>query len=293
MSVARATDARAPPRDARSRVARAVSYLSLMCVAAAPPRAQSAHERSRARPSASRRADRRRACVARAGFSPNESHDEADQRSSARGAKALVERLASAFLSSPRRRSAATHAWLVDEVTDARDSGTRRIKALEMEVSDDRALRSNGTTRGLELYDKLRAHERAVVVARLLRPTVLTLADRGLAYVDASALATDEPGCDGIDERDLANYCFSCPLRSIGASTDEDGPTSMCGFECAIRSCVASRADGRATYRAAVYSTKGGASEEFLITSVGDSHVTRRAQFSRELRERLGVESSR
>lgn len=292
----RATHARAPSVVESVR-ARGFGLLSPMgvCVATAPSASacsQSARERSRARVSTSRGDRRRPRVVARAGFSPNESHDESEQRTSARGAKALVERLASAFLSSPRRRSAATRAWLVDEVSDAREAGARRIKATEMEVSDDRALRSNGTTRGLELYDKLRAHERAVVVARLLRPTVLTFADQGLAYVDAVALATDEPGCDGIDERDLANYCFSCPLRSMGASTDEDVLTSMCGFECAIRSRISSRADARATYTAALYSTKAGRSEEFLITSIGDSHVTRRAQFSRELRERLGVESS-
>lgn len=230
----------------------------------------------------------------RASFSsPTESYDESHgTHNASRQAKALVERLASTFLTtrSPRRRSAATRAWLVDEVAGPSER-SKIIKATEFEVADARDLRSSGS-KGLELYDKLRAHERAIIVAQLLRPTVLgTLGAQGedLAYVDAEALATDEPGGE-CDDR-LANYCFSCPLRSFGASTDEDVASSMCGFECAIRSRIESRSPGQATYSAAVFSTKSGGLEEFLIISQGDSHVTRRAKFSRELREKLGVSS--
>ena len=138
----------------------------------------------------------------------------------------------------------------------------------------------------LELYATLRRHESAVVVAKLKRPTILTDETSGesVAFVDAEDLAMDD---DERNENDasLSNYCLTCPLRS------GDEEPSMCGFECAIRSRIEARSKAPlTTYRAAVFSTKAGDLEEFLIISTSSgSHTTRRAQFSNALREKLGI----
>ena len=195
------------------------------------------------------------------------------------------------------RRDISTRAWLCDlsdEATTDEECATSRrtiIKAREMEVKNG-VLRSSPRPSGaaflkeLELYATLRRHESAVVVAKLKRPTILTDETSGesVAFVDAEDLAMDD---DERNENDalLSNYCLTCPLRS------GDEEPSMCGFECAIRSRIEARSKAPlTTYRAAVFSTKAGDLEEFLITSTSSgSHTTRRAQFSNALREKLGI----
>jgi hypothetical protein len=213
-----------------------------------------------------------------------------------------VESLAKTFLGgstagAASRRDISTRAWLCDlsdEATTDEECATSRrtiIKAREMEVKNG-VLRSSPRPSGaaflkeLELYATLRRHESAVVVAKLKRPTILTDETSGesVAFVDAEDLAMDD---DERNENDalLSNYCLTCPLRS------GDEEPSMCGFECAIRSRIEARSKAPlTTYRAAVFSTKAGDLEEFLITSTSSgSHTTRRAQFSNALREKLGI----
>jgi len=214
----------------------------------------------------------------------------------------VVESLAKTFLGgstagAASRRDISTRAWLCDlsdEATTDEECATSRrtiIKAREMEVKNG-VLRSSPRPSGaaflkeLELYATLRRHESAVVVAKLKRPTILTDETSGesVAFVDAEDLAMDD---DERNENDalLSNYCLTCPLRS------GDEEPSMCGFECAIRSRIEARSKAPlTTYRAAVFSTKAGDLEEFLITSTSSgSHTTRRAQFSNALREKLGI----
>jgi len=208
----------------------------------------------------------------------------------------LVESLAKTFLcrssstsgrgmgSASGTRDISTRAWLVDESVDEVADRTT-IRAMEKEV---RLARDADGLKNFELYATLRSHERAVVVAKLRRPTIL-VDDANLVVVDADDLDVSE---NSLNDGCLANYCFSCPLLS----TDDDvvgvgGGNGMCGFECAIRSKIASTenvaASHQPTYWAALFSTKSGDLEEFLITSTGDSSSTRRATFSSRLRALL------
>ena len=232
-------------------------------------------------------------------------NENASSASHAWSSQQVVESLAKTFLggSTARdagpgsRRDISTRAWLCDlsdeATTDEERATSRRtiIKAREMEVKNG-VLRSSPRPSGaaflkeLELYATLRRHESAVVVAKLKRPTILTDETSGesVAFVDAEDLAMDD---DERNENDasLSNYCLTCPLRS------GDEEPSMCGFECAIRSRIEARSKAPlTTYRAAVFSTKAGDLEEFLIISTSSgSHTTRRAQFSNALREKLGI----
>ena len=141
--------------------------------------------------------------------------------------------------------------------------------------------------KNFELYALLRSHERAVVVAKLRRPTIL-VDDANLVVVDAIDLDVSE---NSLNDRCLANYWYSCPLRSSDDEAVGFGGNGMCGFECAIRSKIASTesvaASHQPTYWAALFSTNSGDLEEFLITSTGDSSSTRRATFSTRLRALL------
>ena len=180
-------------------------------------------------------------------------------------------------------RDISTRAWLVDESVDEVADRTT-IRATEKEV---RLARDADGLKNFELYALLRSHERAVVVAKLRRPTIL-VDDANLVVVDAIDLDVSE---NSLNDRCLANYWYSCPLRSSDDEAVGVGGNGMCGFECAIRSKIASTesvaASHQPTYWAALFSTNSGDLEEFLITSTGDSSSTRRATFSTRLRALL------
>jgi len=279
----------------------------------APADARVAARGARATPSASRgcrltsssRARRGGALKAyHGGGAGGEHHGSMDDNASSAtqswNSQQVVESLAKTFLGgstayAAARRDISTRAWLcdmADEATSEECATSRRriIKAREMEVKNG-VLRSSPRPSGapflkeLELYATLRRHESAVVVAQLKRPTILTDETSGesVVFVDAENLAMDDHERSENDAL-LANYCLTCPLRS--------GDETMCGFECAIRSRIEARSKTPlTTYRAAVFSTKAGDLEEFLITSTSSgSHTTRRAKFSNELREKLGID---
>ena len=202
--------------------------------------------------------------------------------------KQLVESLAKAFLSpsaggfsggahkrAPRARCSA-RAWLVDETP------TRDFRASEMEVANPN-LFSSADTRALAFYKELAAHKRAVVLATLHRPTILSMADAtgaSVAIIDAElATAANEIG--------LANYCDSCPLRD-SCSCDEAESSMMCGFECAVRDRL-STASSKTTYHAVVFRDQRGALEEYLLQTTAGAHTVRRAKFSKSLSSALGV----
>ncbi len=241
--------------------------------------------------------------MANGGFGrPGESWDDAFSSSSSSSGKfwsqtpwQLVESLAKTFLCrSPSTsgrgaggasgtRDISTRAWLVDESVDEVADRTT-IRATEKEV---RLARDADGLKNFELYALLRSHERAVVVAKLRRPTIL-VDDANLVVVDAIDLDVSE---NSLNDRCLANYWYSCPLRSSDDEAVGVGGNGMCGFECAIRSKIASTesvaASHQPTYWAALFSTNSGDLEEFLITSTGDSSSTRRATFSTRLRALL------
>ena len=254
------------------------------------------------RPSTRRRASAR--AMANGGFGrPGESWDDAFSSPSSSSGKfwsqtpwQLVEALAKTFLCrSPSStsgrgvggasgtRDISTRAWLVDESVDEVADRTT-IRATEKEV---RLARDADGLKNFELYALLRSHERAVVVAKLRRPTIL-VDDANLVVVDAIDLDVSE---NSLNDRCLANYWYSCPLRSSDDEAVGVGGNGMCGFECAIRSKIASTesvaASHQPTYWAALFSTNSGDLEEFLITSTGDSSSTRRATFSTRLRALL------
>jgi hypothetical protein len=203
--------------------------------------------------------------------------------------KQLVESLAKAFLSpsaggfsggghkrAPRARCSA-RAWLVDETP------TRDFRASEMEVANPN-LFSSADARALAFYKELAAHKRAVVVATLHRPTILSMADA----TGASVAVVDAELATVANEIGLANYCDSCPLRD-SCSCDESESSMMCGFECAVRDRLSTDSSKKTTYHAVVFRDQRGALEEYLLQTTAGAHTVRRAKFSASLSSALGL----
>lgn len=197
---------------------------------------------------------------------------------------ALMETLARRFLSQHGKRrgawtatgsTATPRAWVLSSDKGGDSAAAATIKALEMRVAPD-VLKSD-TLRGLEFYNTLRAHERAIIVAKLNRPTIVNAGFGSLPWaVDADIDLED-------NAYDLANYCDSCPLRDecFGESAD----SGMCAFECAVR---AKSASPQATYYAAMFRDARGSFEEYILVSNEVGHRAQRAMFSSKLRASLG-----
>ena len=196
---------------------------------------------------------------------------------------ALMETLAHRFLSHHgKRRSTAsatttTRAWVLDY--DGGENGgapeTTTIKAKEMRVAAD-VLKSD-TARGLQFYNTLRAHERAIIVAKLSRPTIVNAGVGSLPWAVDADIDLEGNTCD------LANYCDSCPLRE--ECYGESSESGMCAFECAVR---AKSQSPRATYYAAMFRDSRGSFEEYILVSNDVGHRAQRAMFSSKLRASLG-----
>lgn len=182
--------------------------------------------------------------------------------------KALVENLASRFLSNhikrsvstvsaiPMSRSYGTRAWMVDYSVH---EDTSRVQAMEMRATPD-------------VFERCRT---AVVVAQLKKPTILN-SGLGSIIVDAEV--------DG-EDADLADYCDSCPLRNSEFRAEAD---QMCAFECAVRARSVGHSLAKTTYYAAVFRDKCGSFEEYLISSDVGNCGAKRATFSSKLRIALG-----
>lgn len=196
---------------------------------------------------------------------------------------ALMETLAHRFLSRHgERRSTASatstpRAWVLDY--DGGETGgapeTSTIKAKEMRVAAD-VLKSD-TARGLQFYNTLRAHERAIIVAKLSRPTIVNAGVGSLPWAVDADIDLEGNTCD------LANYCDSCPLRE--ECYGESSESGMCAFECAVR---AKSQSPRATYYAAMFRDSRGSFEEYILVSNDVGHRAQRAMFSSKLRASLG-----
>jgi len=196
---------------------------------------------------------------------------------------ALMETLAHRFLSHHgKRRSTASatatpRAWVLDY--DGGETGgvpeTTTIKAKEMRVAAD-VLKSD-TARGLQFYNTLRAHERAIIVAKLSAPTIVNAGVGSLPWAVDADIDLEGNTCD------LANYCDSCPLRE--ECYGESSESGMCAFECAVR---AKSQSPRATYYAAMFRDSRGSFEEYILVSSDVGHRAQRAMFSSKLRASLG-----
>jgi hypothetical protein len=152
---------------------------------------------------------------------------------------------------------------------------TSTIKAKEMRVAAD-VLKSD-TARGLQFYNTLRAHERAIIVAKLSRPTIVNAGVGSLPWAVDADIDLEGNTCD------LANYCESCPLRE--ECYGESSESGMCAFECAVR---AKSQSPRATYYAAMFRDSRGSFEEYILVSNDVGHRAQRAMFSSKLRASLG-----